>query len=140
MTAVSDVSHLPPLGGHTRTEVGRELEATLLELVDLSLLGKQLQWSLSGPLVPVLHRHFDELVESWRELANKAAERAMAVGYWPDGQADAVATCDEHAAVAAAHLNIKPSSLFVWILASVTQRTAGDSVGSVRSMSSRTRC
>ena len=76
MTAVSDVSHLPPLGGHTRTEVGRELEATLLELVDLSLLGKQLQWSLSGPLVPVLHWHFDELVESWRELANRAAERA----------------------------------------------------------------
>jgi len=60
MTATSEVSHLPSLGAHTRTEVGRELEATLLELVDLSLLGKQLQLSLSGPLAPVLHRHLDE--------------------------------------------------------------------------------
>ena len=124
MTAVSDVSHLPPLGGHTRTEVGRELEATLLELVDLSLLGKQLQWSLSGPLVPVLHRHFDELVESWRELANKAAERAMAIGYWPDGQADAVAARDEHAVVAPGPVEDHAAvSLLAQFLAAVNERT-----------------
>jgi hypothetical protein len=108
MTVTSESPHLPPLGGHARTEVGRELEATLLELIDLSLLAKQLHWSLSGPLVPVLHRHLDELIESWRELADKAAERAIAIGYWPDGQADAVAARDEHAAVARAQLNIKP--------------------------------
>lgn len=124
MTAVSDVSHLPPLGGHTRTEVGRELEATLLELVDLSLLGNQLHWSLSGPLVPVLHRHLDELVESWRELADKAAERAITIGYWPDGQAEAVAARDEHAAVARGPVEDQAVvSLLAQFLAGVTERT-----------------
>jgi starvation-inducible DNA-binding protein len=43
-----------------RAEVGHEPQATLLVLIDLSLLGKQLHWSLGGPLVPVLHRHLDE--------------------------------------------------------------------------------
>ena len=124
MTATSEVSHLPPLGGHTRTEVGRELEATLLELVDLSLLGNQLHWSLSGPLVPVLHRHLDELVQSWRELADKAAERAITIGYWPDGQADAVAARDGHAAVARGPVEDQAAvSLLVQFLAAVNERT-----------------
>ena len=125
MTATSEVPHLP-LGAHTRTEVGRELEATLLELVDLSLLGKQLQLSLSGPLAPVLHRHLDELVESWRGLASKAAERAITIGYWPDGQADAVATRDEHAAVARGPVEDQAVvSLLVQFLAAVNERTRG---------------
>jgi hypothetical protein len=34
---------------------------------------------------------------SWRELADKAAERAIAIGHGPDGQADAVAARDEDA-------------------------------------------
>jgi starvation-inducible DNA-binding protein len=32
------------------------------------------------------------LVDSWRELADTVAERAVAIGYWPDGQAPTVAT------------------------------------------------
>ena len=124
MAATSEVSHLLPLGAHTRTEVGRELEATLLELVDLSLLGNQLHWSLTGPLVPVLDRHLDELVESWRELADKAAERAIAIGYWPDGQAGAVAARDEHAAVARGPVEDQAVVLLlVQLLAAVTERT-----------------
>ena len=126
MTATSEVPHLLPLGAHTRTEIGRELEATLLELVDLSLLGNQLRWSLSGPLAPVLHRHLDELVESWRGLASKAAERAITIGYWPDGQADAVAARDEHAAVARGPVEDQAVvSLLVQFLAAVTERTRG---------------
>jgi starvation-inducible DNA-binding protein len=33
----------------------------------------------------------DELVDSWRELSDTVAERAVALGYVPDGQAQAVA-------------------------------------------------
>jgi starvation-inducible DNA-binding protein len=126
MTVTSESPHLPPLGGHARTEVGRELEATLLELIDLSLFAKQLHWSLGGPLVPVLHRHLDELIESWRELADKAAERAIAIGYWPDGQADAVAARDEHAAVARGPVEDQAVvSLLAQFLAAVNERTRG---------------
>ena len=41
--------YLPPLGHHQHDEVGRELQAALVELIDLSLIGKQLHWSVSGP-------------------------------------------------------------------------------------------
>jgi starvation-inducible DNA-binding protein len=91
MASTATPTHLPPLGSHVRDEVGRELQATLIELIDLSLLGKQLHWSVVGPLFRPLHAQLDELVDSWRELADTVAERAVAIGYWPDGQAEAVA-------------------------------------------------
>jgi starvation-inducible DNA-binding protein len=69
-----------------------ELQATLVELLDLSLVGKQLHWSVTGPLFRPLHLYLDELIDSWRELSDTVAERAVAVGFWPDGQADAVVT------------------------------------------------
>jgi len=90
MTATSASAHLPPLGTHSREEIGAELQATLLELVDLSLVGKQLHWSVTGPLFRPLHLYLDELIDSWRELADTVAERAVAIGFWPDGQADAI--------------------------------------------------
>jgi starvation-inducible DNA-binding protein len=92
-------AHLPALGTHERDEVGRELQATLLELIDLSLLGKQLHWSVVGPLFRPLHLYLDELIDSWRDLADTVAERAVAIGSWPDGQADAVAAGSEVAGV-----------------------------------------
>jgi starvation-inducible DNA-binding protein len=81
---------LPPLGAHVRTEVGNQLQATLVELIDLSLYGKQLHWSVVGTEFRALHLQLDELVDSWREIADTVAERAVAIGYWPDGQAAAV--------------------------------------------------
>jgi starvation-inducible DNA-binding protein len=91
MTIIASAAHLPALGKHEREEIGNELQATLLELVDLSLLGKQLHWSVVGPQFRPLHLYLDELIDSWRELADTVAERAVALGYWPDGQADTVA-------------------------------------------------
>ena len=88
-------THLPPLGAHAHNEIGRELEATLLELVDLALVGKQLHWNVIGPLFRPLHEHLDELVESWHELADTVAERAVAIGFQPDGQAHAVVAGSE---------------------------------------------
>ncbi|MDX6503702.1 MAG: starvation-inducible DNA-binding protein [Gaiellaceae bacterium] len=94
MTA-SVEAHLPPLGAHRRNEVGHELQATLVELVDLSLVGKQLHWSVVGPFFRSLHLQLDELVDSWRELADTVAERAVALGYQVDGQAATVASGSE---------------------------------------------
>jgi starvation-inducible DNA-binding protein len=90
MTATTQ-AHLPALGEHQRDEVGNQLQATLVELVDLSLLGKQLHWCVQGPLFKPLHEHLDELVDSWRELSDLVAERAVAVGVFPDGQSATVA-------------------------------------------------
>jgi starvation-inducible DNA-binding protein len=82
---------LPLEVNHEREGVGQELQATLHELVDLSLIGKQLHWAVVGPLFRPLHLQLDELVDSWRELADTVAERAVALGFVPDGQARAVA-------------------------------------------------
>jgi starvation-inducible DNA-binding protein len=92
MTSTAEPTHLPALGSHQRHEVGRELQATLVELVDLSLIGKQLHWAVAGPLFRPLHEQLDELVDSWRELSDTVAERAVALGFFPDGQAEAVAS------------------------------------------------
>lgn len=99
MTITTGSAHLPALGAHEREEIGRELQATLLELIDLSLLGKQLHWSIVGPLFRPWHLYLDELIDSWRDLGDTVAERAVAVGFWPDGQADAVAAGSEIARV-----------------------------------------
>ena len=90
MASIAQEAHLPALDHHRREEVGRELQATLIELVDLSLIGKQLHWSVVGAVFKPLHEHLDELVDSWRELADTVAERAVALGFSPDGQAAAV--------------------------------------------------
>ncbi len=84
------VTDLPPLGEHVREETGQQLQDTLVELVDLSLIGKQLHWSVAGPLFRPLHLQLDELIDSWRELADTVAERAVAIGFMPDGQAGTV--------------------------------------------------
>src|SRR5690349_14807923 len=90
MSAIATTTNLPPLGAHQRDEVGRELQATLVELIDLALIGKQLHWTVVGPNFRPLHLHLDELVDSWRELSDTVAERAVALGVMPDGQAKAV--------------------------------------------------
>ena len=92
MPSTVTTKHLPPLDADQREETGRELQATLVELIDLALIGKQLHWSLVGPLFRPLHEQLDELVDSWRELGDTVAERAVAIGVWPDGQAAAIAS------------------------------------------------
>jgi starvation-inducible DNA-binding protein len=88
-------AHLPALGTHQREEVGNQLQAMLVELIDLALIGKQLHWNVTGPLFRPLHEQLDELVDSWRALSDVVAERAVALGNAPDGQARAVAAVTE---------------------------------------------
>ena len=92
MASTVHSTHLPALGTHQREEVGRQLQAMLVELVDLSLLGKQLHWTVVGPLFRPLHLQLDELIDSWRELGDTVAERAVAIGFAPDGRSGTVAT------------------------------------------------
>jgi starvation-inducible DNA-binding protein len=91
MALTTQTAHLPALGTHQREEVGEQLQSTLVELIDLSLLGKQLHWTVVGPHFRSLHLQLDELVDSWRELADTVAERAVALGFMPDGQSATIA-------------------------------------------------
>ena len=81
---------LPPLGTHARAETGDLLQRTLTELIALSLIGRQLRWNVTGHESRSLHLHLDELVDEWRALVDVVAERAVAIGFAPDGQAWAV--------------------------------------------------
>jgi starvation-inducible DNA-binding protein len=101
MASPATSTYLPTLAvPHEREGVGEELQATLHELVDLSLIGKQLHWAIVGPLFRPLHLQLDEFVESWQELADTVAERAVALAFVPDGQASAVAAGSPLAPVA----------------------------------------
>jgi len=95
VASTTQTAHLPALGEHQLKDVGNTLQAMLVELIDLALFGKQLHWNVTGPLFRPLHEQLDELVDSWRELSDTVAERAVALGYAPDGQAGAVAANTE---------------------------------------------
>jgi starvation-inducible DNA-binding protein len=62
-------------------------------------VGKQLHSSVVGPLFRPLHLQLDELIDSWRSLADTVAARAVALGFWPDGQAGAIAAGAELARI-----------------------------------------
>jgi starvation-inducible DNA-binding protein len=126
MTALSHEAHLPALDRHRRDEVGHELQATLVELVDLSLLGKQLHWTIAGRPFKPLHEHLDELVDSWRELSDTVAERAVALGFAPDGQSATVSAASGIAPIDAGFRDTDAALReLVERLADVTERIRG---------------
>jgi len=90
MAASATDTDLPALSDRARTEAGRLLQLTLVELIALSLIGKQLHWNVAGPGFRDLHLQLDELVDEWRELSDVVAERSAAIGVAPDGRAPAV--------------------------------------------------
>ena len=53
MASPATSSHLPALAGpHERAAIAHELQSTMQELVDLSLIGKQLHWAVVGTRLP----------------------------------------------------------------------------------------
>jgi starvation-inducible DNA-binding protein len=70
---------------------GDALCATVVDLIDLSLIGKQAHWNVIGPRFRTVHLALDELVETARGFTDAAAERATAIGVSPDGRARTVA-------------------------------------------------
>ncbi|MQY27802.1 Dps family protein [Nocardia aurantia] len=70
---------------------GDALCDTVVDLIDLSLIGKQAHWNVVGPRFRSVHLALDELVLAAREFTDAAAERATAVGVSPDGRARTVA-------------------------------------------------
>ena len=81
-----------PLGDAERLATGNALNAALVDLVDLSLVGKQAHWNLMGRNFRSLHLQLDEVVLTARTFADEIAERAVAIGVSPDARAATVAS------------------------------------------------
>jgi starvation-inducible DNA-binding protein len=62
------------------------LQQTLVELIDLSLQGKQAHWNVVGPTFKPVHDFLDGLVDEYREWYDMVAERMTAIGVVPDGR------------------------------------------------------
>lgn len=75
-----------PLPENARVVVGDVLQGVLVDLIDLSLLGKQLHWNVIGRSFRSVHLQLDEVVNLARTYSDQVAERAVAIGYNPDGQ------------------------------------------------------
>jgi starvation-inducible DNA-binding protein len=97
--------HHPTLRHADREAIGAELQDVLVELIDLSLLGKQAHWNLYGPNFRSLHLQLDELVDEWREASDEVAERAVALGHSPDGQSRTIAERTQLAALPAGQIS-----------------------------------
>ena len=80
----------PPLADELSEEIVKHLQLTLVELIALSLAGKQLHWNTYGREFLAVHRHLDAVVDEWQELEDAVAERAVALGIPADGSAAAV--------------------------------------------------
>ncbi|MFG2086675.1 MULTISPECIES: Dps family protein [unclassified Spirillospora] len=80
-----------PLSDSALKVAGDALQGSLIDLIDLSLVAKQAHWNLHGRNFKVVHEHLDEVVALARSGQDDVAERAVAVGYNPDGRVRTVA-------------------------------------------------
>lgn len=93
------MAHSPissPLNDSARDATGAMLQDTLVDLIDLSLIGKQAHWNVVGTNFRSVHLQLDELVTMARGHLDGVAERATAIGVSPTGTARTVA---EHSAL-----------------------------------------
>ncbi|WP_405463541.1 DNA starvation/stationary phase protection protein [Streptomyces jietaisiensis] len=74
-----------------RRVAGDALQQTLVDLLGLSLVGKQAHWSIVGPRFRSIHLQLDEVVDSARAFSDTVAERAAAIGVAPDGRPETIA-------------------------------------------------
>ncbi|WNZ07219.1 DNA starvation/stationary phase protection protein [Streptomyces sp. 11x1] len=74
-----------------RRIAGDALQESLVDLLGLSLIGKQAHWNIVGPRFRSIHLQLDEVVSTTRSYADQVAERAAALGVSPDGRPETVA-------------------------------------------------
>ncbi|WP_333761815.1 Dps family protein [Streptomyces sp. IBSBF 2390] len=70
---------------------GTALQDTLVDLLGLSLVGKQAHWNIVGPRFRSIHLQLDEVVATARAHSDTVAERAAALGVSPDGRPETIA-------------------------------------------------
>lgn len=81
-----------PLKEQAVQGIAVELQSSLVEMIDLSLLGKQAHWNIFGPRFLAIHEQLDTFVDSFRLMSDELAERCVTLGVSPDGLAKTVAS------------------------------------------------
>ena len=72
-------------------ELTDNLQAVLVDLIELHLQGKQAHWNVVGKNFRDLHLQLDEIIDAAREFSDEVAERLRALHATPDGRSDTVA-------------------------------------------------
>ena len=69
----------------------RDLQAVLVDLLELSMQGKQAHWNVVGRNFRDTHRQLDDIIDAARGFSDTIAERMRALHAVPDGRSDTVA-------------------------------------------------
>lgn len=71
--------------------LGESMQKVLIDLIELSLQGKQAHWNVVGRNFRDTHLQLDEIIDAAREFGDSVAERMRALHALPDGRSDVVA-------------------------------------------------
>ncbi|WP_311243080.1 DNA starvation/stationary phase protection protein [Microbacterium sp. WCS2018Hpa-23] len=66
------------------------LQLVLVDLIELSLQGKQAHWNVVGRNFRDTHRQLDEIIDAARTFSDTVAERMRALHAVPDGRTDTI--------------------------------------------------
>jgi|SRR5690606_16542738 len=72
-------------------QLGANLQAVLVDLIELAMQGKQAHWNGVGRNFRDTHRQLDDIIDAAREFSDTVAERMRALHAVPDGRSDVVA-------------------------------------------------
>jgi len=72
-------------------KVADDLQATLVDLIDLALQAKQAHWNVAGENFRSVHLQLDEMMTEYRAWSDVVAERIVTIGIAADGRAGTVA-------------------------------------------------
>ncbi|WP_028802354.1 Dps family protein [Streptomyces sp. 142MFCol3.1] len=109
-----------PLSDADLKTVADALQGALVDLVDLSLVAKQVHWNVVGPRFRSIHLQLDEVVDTARLHSDTVAERAATLGVSPDGRASTVAT--------SSGIDVTPEG---WVRDTDAVKTLVDALGAV---------
>ena len=71
-------------------ELSSNLQAVLVDLIELGIQGKQAHWNVVGTNFRDMHLQLDEIIDVARELSDQVAERMRALQVLPDGRSETV--------------------------------------------------
>jgi starvation-inducible DNA-binding protein len=72
-------------------ELDANMQAVLVDLIELSIQGKQAHWNVIGRNFRDTHLQLDEIIDAAREFSDTVAERMRALHALPDGRSDTIA-------------------------------------------------
>lgn len=81
-------SHAAAISLDNRLAAAEILQELVVDVTDLSLVGKQAHWNLRGRSFRDLHLQLDEMVDVAREGSDTLAERLLQLGVAADGRAE----------------------------------------------------